>query len=97
MNHKKRLNFSRSTFPECANRENDALQKESGKSRHFTVIVHSELKAQTYGANPMTDRKTQQIRTWTRPQLVRLGRIEDVAGSNAGTAEANASGALVRS
>ena len=45
----------------------------------------------------MTDRKTQQIRNWTRPQLVRLGRIEDVAGSNAGTAEANASGALVRS
>lgn len=45
----------------------------------------------------MTNRTTQQIRTWTRPQLVRLGRIEDVAGSNAGTAEANASGALVRS
>ena len=45
----------------------------------------------------MTDRKTQKIRNWTRPQLVRLGRIEDVAGSNAGNQEANASGALVRS
>lgn len=45
----------------------------------------------------MTERKTPQNRTWTRPQLVRLGRIEDVAGTNAGNAEANASGSLVRS
>lgn len=45
----------------------------------------------------MTERKTQQNRTWTRPELVRMGRIEDVAGTNAGNQEANASGALVRS
>lgn len=45
----------------------------------------------------MTERKTQQIRRWTRPQLIRLGRIEDVAGTNAGNQEANASGIPVRS
>lgn len=45
----------------------------------------------------MTDRKTKQTRDWARPQLVRLGRIEDVAGTNAGNQEANASGVLVRS
>jgi hypothetical protein len=36
-------------------------------------------------------------KAWGRPILERLGRIDDVAGSNAGNAEANASGALVRS
>ena len=45
----------------------------------------------------MNDRKTEQSRTWTRPQLVRLGRIEDVAGLNPGTVEANRSGQFVKS
>lgn len=40
----------------------------------------------------MQSKTTVQTKTWTRPQLVQLGTIADVAGGGQGTGEVNSGG-----
>ena len=72
-------------------------ERKAGANVRSKVSVPCGRTGKTHGAERMIELKSEQTRPWTRPQLVRLGQIENVAGSNAGNQEANASGAIVRS